>query len=125
MERLLAELPPDTSPKDCQRVVIVGLGGIGKTQIALEAMYCICDQDPDCNLFWVPAAKHRSLSKRKTRPRPEGHNNVATDSSATDSQLLCFLIWQVAFFPTFRPPPPVIVSHHLLRRHVGSDLRKG
>jgi len=40
---------------DCQRTAIVGLGGVGKTQIALEIAYRIRDKYPDCAIFWVPA----------------------------------------------------------------------
>ncbi|EHK20678.1 uncharacterized protein TRIVIDRAFT_192610 [Trichoderma virens Gv29-8] len=40
---------------DCQQTVISGLGGIGKTQVALEAAFRIRDKYPDCHVFWVPA----------------------------------------------------------------------
>ncbi|KAK2005502.1 TPR-like protein [Colletotrichum eremochloae] len=39
----------------CQRTAIVGLGGIGKTQVAIEAAYRVRDAHPDCSVFWVPA----------------------------------------------------------------------
>lgn len=32
-----------------------GLGGVGKTQIALEAVFRLRDDHPDCSFFWVPA----------------------------------------------------------------------
>ena len=36
-------------------VVLHGLGGIGKTQIALEAAFRLHNVYPDCSVFWVPA----------------------------------------------------------------------
>ncbi|KAK5994851.1 Nephrocystin-3-like protein [Cladobotryum mycophilum] len=51
----LAKIPPGVCPDDCQRTAIVGLGGVGKTQIALEAAFRVRDQGKDCFIFWVPA----------------------------------------------------------------------
>ncbi|KAI1170782.1 hypothetical protein F4777DRAFT_567947 [Nemania sp. FL0916] len=55
LEQLLEGLPPSADRDDCQRTVIGGLGGIGKTQIALEAAYRVRDSYPGCSVFWVPA----------------------------------------------------------------------
>ncbi|KAI0205230.1 hypothetical protein F4808DRAFT_448286 [Astrocystis sublimbata] len=49
LERLLEKIPPGISRDDCQRAALEGLGGIGKTQIALEAAYRIRDKYPDCS----------------------------------------------------------------------------
>lgn len=35
--------------------MIEGLGGIGKTQLAIEAAYRVRDANLDCSVFWVPA----------------------------------------------------------------------
>ncbi|KAF5531533.1 hypothetical protein FMEXI_12925 [Fusarium mexicanum] len=35
--------------------IFQGLGGVGKTQIALEAAYRLRDTDPFRSVFWVPA----------------------------------------------------------------------
>ena len=54
-EQLLATIAPSADQDDCQRVVLEGLGGVGKTQIALEAVFRLRDDHPDCSVFWVPA----------------------------------------------------------------------
>ncbi|KAH8836614.1 hypothetical protein MCOR01_011572 [Pyricularia oryzae] len=53
--RLLQRLPPIAHPNACQRTVIHGLGGIGKTQVAIKAAYRVRDAYPECSVFWVPA----------------------------------------------------------------------
>ncbi|KAF2137703.1 uncharacterized protein K452DRAFT_278071 [Aplosporella prunicola CBS 121167] len=41
--------------KDCQKVAISGLGGIGKTQIALQFAYFVKESYPEFSVFWVQA----------------------------------------------------------------------
>ncbi|EKG12747.1 NB-ARC domain-containing protein, partial [Macrophomina phaseolina MS6] len=41
--------------KDCQKVAISGLGGIGKTQVALQFAYSIEQEHPEFSVFWVQA----------------------------------------------------------------------
>ncbi|KAK2044847.1 kinesin light chain [Colletotrichum somersetense] len=55
LAQLLERIPPTTNKDACQRTAIVGLGGIGKTQVAIEAAYRVRDTHPDCSVFWVPA----------------------------------------------------------------------
>ncbi|KAJ5818925.1 Acyl transferase/acyl hydrolase/lysophospholipase [Penicillium riverlandense] len=46
-----------------QGIVLYGLGGVGKTQIALELAYQIRDQWPDCSIFWIPAVDRETLEQ--------------------------------------------------------------
>ncbi|KAK2051834.1 hypothetical protein LY76DRAFT_373373 [Colletotrichum caudatum] len=55
MTQLLERIPPSAYKDTCQRTAIVGLGGIGKTQVAIEAAYRVRDAHPECSVFWVPA----------------------------------------------------------------------
>nr|XP_036584595.1 uncharacterized protein CTRU02_05670 [Colletotrichum truncatum]KAF6794113.1 hypothetical protein CTRU02_05670 [Colletotrichum truncatum] len=55
LRQLLERIPPSAYKDTCQRTAIVGLGGIGKTQVAIEAAYRVRDAHPDCSVFWVPA----------------------------------------------------------------------
>ncbi|KAI0180524.1 hypothetical protein GGR52DRAFT_248085 [Hypoxylon sp. FL1284] len=47
--------PPNVTNDRCQWTVLEGLGGVGKTQIAVEAAYQVRDKHPNCSIFWVPA----------------------------------------------------------------------
>lgn len=55
VDRLLATIPPNVNADNCQRTAIVGLGGVGKTQIVLEVAFRVREEHPDCSVFWVPA----------------------------------------------------------------------
>jgi tetratricopeptide (TPR) repeat protein len=41
--------------KDCQKVAISGLSGIGKTQVALQFAYSVKEDHPEFSIFWIQA----------------------------------------------------------------------
>ncbi|KAL3447829.1 hypothetical protein BJX65DRAFT_86153 [Aspergillus insuetus] len=43
------------------RVAITGLGGVGKTQIALEVAYRTRDRDSACSVFWIPCTSQAMI----------------------------------------------------------------
>ncbi|KAH8694330.1 hypothetical protein GQ44DRAFT_719472 [Phaeosphaeriaceae sp. PMI808] len=45
----------------CERVAIVGLGGVGKTQIALEFAHQWREKYSDCAVFWIPVTNVESM----------------------------------------------------------------
>lgn len=49
--------------KECRKMAIVGLGGIGKSQVALEFAYSIKDKRPEYSIFWVPALSIESFKQ--------------------------------------------------------------
>ncbi|KAI0007897.1 hypothetical protein F4779DRAFT_642503 [Xylariaceae sp. FL0662B] len=49
--------------KECQRLAVVGLGGVGKTQVALELAYRVKDSQPECAVLWVPALSDGSFAQ--------------------------------------------------------------
>lgn len=37
------------------RVALVGMGGVGKTQVALKIAYMMENEEPECSVLWLPA----------------------------------------------------------------------
>lgn len=46
-----------------RRVAITGLGGVGKTQVALELAYRIRDKDQECSVYWLPCTSHAMVEQ--------------------------------------------------------------
>ena len=46
-----------------QRVAVVGLGGVGKTQVALRVAYWTKESIPDFSVFWLPALSDESFDQ--------------------------------------------------------------
>ncbi|KAH6646194.1 hypothetical protein BKA67DRAFT_525928 [Truncatella angustata] len=47
----------------CQRTALVGLGGVGKTQIALYFAYGVKEKRPEYSIFWVPIVSGSSAEQ--------------------------------------------------------------
>lgn len=45
------------------KVAITGLGGVGKTQLALELIYQIRSEYDDCSIIWIPATTREALEQ--------------------------------------------------------------
>jgi tetratricopeptide (TPR) repeat protein len=50
-----------SSESRCERVAVFGLGGVGKTQIALEFAHQWREKHPDCAVFWIPVTNVESM----------------------------------------------------------------
>ena len=48
------------------KIAITGLGGVGKTQVAIELLFQMREKDPDCLIIWIPAARMESLHRAYT-----------------------------------------------------------
>ncbi|RYP05469.1 hypothetical protein DL765_009833 [Monosporascus sp. GIB2] len=51
LQQLLLRILPNANKDDRQRTAVEGLGGAGKTQVALEAAYRVRDEHPACSVF--------------------------------------------------------------------------
>ncbi|KAM0324875.1 hypothetical protein ACHAQA_007841 [Verticillium albo-atrum] len=45
------------------RVAVVGLGGVGKTQVALQVAQWTTENKPECSVFWMPALSVASFEQ--------------------------------------------------------------
>lgn len=56
---------------NCQQVALVGLGGIGKTQVALQLAYWTKVNKPEYSIFWVPAVSKATFEQAYTEMATE------------------------------------------------------
>jgi hypothetical protein len=52
--------------QESQRVALVGLGGVGKTQVALELAFWTKENKADWSVFWVPALSEATFEQAYT-----------------------------------------------------------
>ncbi|KAL4781057.1 hypothetical protein BJX76DRAFT_350476 [Aspergillus varians] len=50
-------------PDSAKKLAITGLGGVGKTQVALELAYRVRDRDPDYSIFWIPCTSSEAVEQ--------------------------------------------------------------
>jgi len=61
-EPQLAQLEGILFAKDrTAKIAIIGLGGVGKTQLVLELLFRTKDKHPGCSVVWIPATNKESL----------------------------------------------------------------
>jgi tetratricopeptide (TPR) repeat protein len=53
-------------PEPNRKVALVGLGGVGKTQVALHFAYQTKEKRPDYSIFWVPTLSEQSIIQAYT-----------------------------------------------------------
>lgn len=50
-------------PDGAKKLAITGLGGVGKTQVALELAYRMRDREPECSIFWIPCTSYEAVEQ--------------------------------------------------------------
>ncbi|KAL2819483.1 violaceus kinesin [Aspergillus granulosus] len=62
-EEEIAEVEELLRKRNVSKVAICGLGGAGKTQIALELAYRVRERDPTCFVFWIPCTSYATVEQ--------------------------------------------------------------
>ncbi|RAO74243.1 uncharacterized protein BHQ10_010255 [Talaromyces amestolkiae] len=60
LEQLRALMSDPNGPRE---LAITGLGGVGKTAVAIELAYQLRDADPDCSIYWIPCTSQTSVEQ--------------------------------------------------------------
>ncbi|QLI65467.1 uncharacterized protein G6M90_00g027870 [Metarhizium brunneum] len=63
-----------------QRIALAGLGGVGKTQIALHFVYQLKEKRPDYSIFWVPLLGHESVERAYREIAKKLHLQKSSDN---------------------------------------------
>ncbi|KAL8310400.1 hypothetical protein RB597_010306 [Gaeumannomyces tritici] len=72
--------------KECQKAAIVGLGGVGKTQLALQLAYWAKQHRPEYSIFWVPVLSGATFEQAYNEiARKLRLQDVGTDEDPKDS----------------------------------------
>ncbi|KKP03906.1 hypothetical protein THAR02_03994 [Trichoderma harzianum] len=87
------------SNKRKNRVALVGMGGVGKTQVALKIAYMVESNEPECSVLWLPAF-----------------------SMAGFEQACADLVRKLNFPRTKDDDPRELIQQHLSSEHVGRWL---
>jgi hypothetical protein len=49
--------------QDCQKIAVVGLGGVGKTQVALQFAHSVLEKHADVSIFWMHALSSETFEQ--------------------------------------------------------------
>ncbi|KAF5723452.1 hypothetical protein FMUND_1835 [Fusarium mundagurra] len=83
----LGDLEPQSHGRGHRRAALYGLGGVGKTQIALSYAYWAQEVSQDTSVFWVHASSVEKFS--------EGYTNIANECKITGHEDPTFDVLQV------------------------------
>jgi hypothetical protein len=84
-------LYPTTGPAALRSLVLHGLGGVGKTQIALAYAYSKLDEIDA--VFWIPAEQELSRQQGFTRIAIEGLHLEGAQKQAHQENMLMVMNW--------------------------------
>lgn len=89
-----------SDPDGPSELAISGLGGVGKTQVALELAFQIRKEDPHCSIFWIPCTSLESVEYAYTdiarRLKLPGKEDAKKEVKNYLSQS-AFMSWLVIF----------------------------